>query len=401
VQQPARRRPLRTLTQGTAVLVTVVLVASGIAAGGLLGAFFGLGIAALVVGAGALVVGHARWARIGGRRTAGIVVVVGVIALAVGGTAMPSQKATTAGGSGVSNVAAAGLLDDATTTTAVDSALASSPTSALAALRSIPVKGRAPMTGYSRGQFGSGWVDADHNGCDTRNDVLARDLTGETVKPGTHNCVVLTGSLADPYSGRAIAFQRGVRTSSAVQIDHVVALGDAWQTGAQGLSAATRTAFANDPRNLLAVDGPLNEQKGDGDAATWLPPNKAYRCAYVARQVAVKVAYGLWMTQAEKDASATVLSACPGTALPDGVVAVVPAPTTSAAPVATRAPATTRAPAPRTTVVPAPVPAPVGGSVSYANCTAVRAAGAAPIHLGEPGYRPALDRDGDGIGCEN
>jgi Excalibur calcium-binding domain/Protein of unknown function (DUF1524) len=182
-----------------------------------------------------------------------------------------------------------------------------------------------------------------------------------------------------------------------------VALGDAWQTGAQGWTTATRTALANDPRNLLAVDGPLNEQKGDGDAATWLPPNKAYRCAYVARQVAVKVAYGLWMTQAEKDASATVLASCPTTALPDGVVAGVVAPTTSAptptvAPVP--APATTRAPAPRTTVAPAPAPAPGGGSVYYANCTAVRAAGAAPILRGQPGYSSKLDRDGDGVACE-
>jgi hypothetical protein len=174
-----------------------------------------------------------------------------------------------------------------------------------------------------------------------------------------------------------------------VQIDHVVALSDAWQKGAQGWSASRRAAFANDPLNLLAVDGPLNMAKGDGDAATWLPPNRAYRCAYVARQVAVKVDYGLWMTQAEKSAIGTVLSTCPTQPLPGGVVAHAPAPAPALAP----RPAPAPAPAPR------PAPAPVSGVV-YANCTAARAAGVTPLHRGEPGYSTKLDRDHDGIACE-
>src|SRR3712207_4847441 len=168
--------------------------------------------------------------------------------------------------------------------------------SALAALADVEVRGRAPRTGYEREQFGDGWVDTDRNGCDTRNDVLARDLTGEAFRPGTNDCVVVSGTLADPYSGRTIEFRRGEDTSDDVQIDHVVALSDAWQKGAQGWDDDRRTDFANDPLNLLAVDGPLNMQKGDGDAATWLPPNASYRCAYVARQVAVKTGYGLWAT---------------------------------------------------------------------------------------------------------
>jgi hypothetical protein len=172
-----------------------------------------------------------------------------------------------------------------------------------------------------------------------------------------------------------------------------VALSDAWQKGAQSWDAARRTAFANDPLNLLAVDGPLNMAKGDGDAATWLPPNRAYRCAYVARQVAVKVSYGLWMTQAEKNAVATILSTCPDEPLPDGVVAQLPEP----APVPVPAPAPAPRPAPAPVPAPAPAPAP---SVYYANCTAARAAGAAPVHVGQPGYGTHLDRDGDGIGCE-
>ena len=141
------------------------------------------------------------------------------------------------------------------------------------------------------------------------------------LKDGTNGCVVASGTLQDPYSGETIPFVRGQGTSSAVQIDHVVALSDSWQKGAQQWDAATREAFANDPLNLLAVDGPLNQQKGDGDTATWLPPNKAFRCAYVARQVGVKHAYGLWVTQAEQDAMVRVLSTCPDEPLPTAVAA--------------------------------------------------------------------------------
>lgn len=180
---------------------------------------------------------------------------------------------------------------------------------ALAALATLAVKGRAPKTGYSRAQFGPAWSDVDRNGCDTRNDVLNRDLTAKRWRPGTHGCVVVSGTLAEPYTGATLTFDK--TRAIAVQIDHVVALSNAWQTGAQQLSAERRLAFANDPLNLLAVDGPTNEAKGDGDAATWLPPNKRFRCAYVARQVAVKARYGLWTTPAEHEAIARVLGACP------------------------------------------------------------------------------------------
>ena len=164
------------------------------------------------------------------------------------------------------------------------------------------------MTGYSRALFGPAWYDVDGNGCDTRNDILTRDLVDRTYK---NACQVATGILHDPYTGATIRFLRGVGTSSAVQIDHVVALGDAWQKGAQQWSPGKRLALANDPLNLLAVSGPVNQRKGDGDTATWLPPDRSYRCAYVARQVAVKVKYGLWATAAEKAAMIRVLSTCP------------------------------------------------------------------------------------------
>ena len=178
---------------------------------------------------------------------------------------------------------------------------------ALEELEKLPVKGRAPKTGFSRNQFGSQWTDTDRNGCDTRNDILKRDLSAVVFREKTRNCVVETGVLNDPYSGQTISFQRGEKTSALIQIDHVVALSNAWQTGIFQSSVKVRTNFANDPLNLMAVKGSLNSQKGDGDAATWLPPNKAFRCAYVSRQIQVKVKYGLWVTKSEKEAMLRVL----------------------------------------------------------------------------------------------
>ena len=190
--------------------------------------------------------------------------------------------------------------------------LEASTKTAVAVLETLAVKGRAPKTGYERSQFGPTWSDVDRNGCDTRNDVLYRDLTSKTFKSGTQNCVVLTGILSDPYSGEKISFVRGVGSSMDVQIDHVVALSNAWQTGAFKLSYDKRLALANDPMNLLAVKGRLNSQKGDGDAATWLPPRKDIRCAYVAQQIVVKAKYQLWVTSAEKAAMVALLAKCPG-----------------------------------------------------------------------------------------
>jgi len=183
---------------------------------------------------------------------------------------------------------------------------------ATAVLETLAVKGRAPKTGYTRAQFGQAWADVDRNGCDTRNDMLKRDLTGIIYKAGTRNCVVASGTLVDRYSGETINFVRGNVTSMEVQIDHVVALSNAWQTGAFKLSYDKRLAFANDPMNLLAVKGRLNSQKGDGDAATWLPPLKSIRCAYVSQQIVVKAKYGLWVTAPEKAAMLSLLAKCPG-----------------------------------------------------------------------------------------
>jgi hypothetical protein len=172
-------------------------------------------------------------------------------------------------------------------------------------LATLPVKGRAPKTGYTRAQFGDGWGTS--LGCDTRNMILERDLMNVVRE---QNCRVISGILHDPYTGKDIPFTRGESTSADVQIDHVVALSDAWQTGAQQLPYERRVALANDPLNLLAVDGPSNENKSDGDAATWLPPNKSFRCQYVKRQIAIKHKYELWVTPAEQTAMAAILQKC-------------------------------------------------------------------------------------------
>ena len=256
---------------------------------------------------------------------------------------------------------------------------------ALRTLNTLPVKGRAPKTGYSRAQFGDAWSDIDHNGCDTRNDILNRDLTAKQHK-NSRGCVVISGILNDPYTGKIINFMRGKDTSEQVQIDHVVALSDAWQSGAQEISAQERLQLANDPENLLAVDGPANQQKSDSDAATWLPANASFRCSYVARQIRVKAKYHLWVKPAEKEAMINVLTPCAG-------AAAKPAPDTPAPVVPTDAPA----PVPQVDTPPAQNPAP---ALAFQTCADARAAGYRNMHRGTPGYSEHLDRDGDGIACE-
>ena len=243
---------------------------------------------------------------------------------------------------------------------------------ALRILNTLPVKGRAPKTGYSRAQFGDAWSDIDHNGCDTRNDILNRDLTAKQHK-NSRGCVVISGILNDPYTGKVINFMRGKDTSEQVQIDHVVALSDAWQSGAQEISAQERLQLANDPENLLAVDGPANQQKSDSDAATWLPANASFRCSYVARQIRVKAKYHLWVKPAEKEAMINVLTPCAGAAAKP-------------------------APVPQVDTPPAQNPAP---ALAFQTCADARAAGYRNMHRGAPGYSEHLDRDGDGIACES
>ncbi len=234
------------------------------------------------------------------------------------------------------------------------------------------------MTGYDRELFHFG-EDTDGDGCQTRDDVLARDLEHRVVQ-ATDPCITESGRLSDPYSGRQIDFDRAIST---VDVDHVVALGNAWVTGAFGWDQVTRVAFANDPLNLLAVDASLNRQKGDGDAATWLP-RKALRCDYVARQIAVKTKYHLWVAPPERPAMDRILNRCPGQTLPKSQRARPTPPLGTAEPDPGDESGQSQPP----------------DSGPFANCDDARAAGAAPVHRGEPGYAPNLDRDNDGIGCD-
>ena len=310
--------------------------------------------------------GWPMWAQIGSWILVAFILLIIIVAAAGGG----EDKSSNATGTSTPPVSPVPTTAASPAATSPSTAVASTTTlpapttagaspatnTALAGLATLPVKGRAPLTGYSRVQFGPAWTDdvtvADgHNGCDTRNDILRRDLSDIVIKPGTHGCTVASGLLHDPYTNTVIAFTRGVSTSAAVQIDHVVALGDAWQTGAQQLSLAVRTNMANDPLELLAVSGPTNEQKGDADAASWQPPNNAFRCSYVAIQVAVKIRYHLWVTPAEHQAVANVLATCPTQPLPTGASSAAVGPTTgppSAGPLPTSATPTTAAPIPGT-----------------------------------------------------
>jgi len=250
---------------------------------------------------------------------------------------------------------------------------------ALAALAGLPVKGRAPKTGYDREEFGTPWLDIDQNGCDTRNDVLARVLQSAVFDA---SCAAVSGTLLDLYSGRTERFAPDDPSATAIDIDHVVALGDAWQKGAQQLDLATRIQFANDPMNLVAVAASLNRQKGDGDAATWLPPDRSYRCTHVATQIAVKSRYLLWVAAAERDAMERILAGCPGQVLPESERPPLPTVDPTSGPTSAGPPGSPPANRP------------------YRNCADARAAGDAPLYRGDPGYSPDLDGDGDGIACE-
>ncbi|WP_307816132.1 HNH endonuclease family protein [Myceligenerans indicum] len=188
--------------------------------------------------------------------------------------------------------------------------------SALEALSQLDIGEWEDEDGYDRDEFGTAWKDVDHNSCDTRNDILARDLENLEYTEGD-SCQISSGTLEDPYTGDEIDFERGPH-SGDVQIDHIVALKNAWVTGAYAWDQEEREQIANDPLNLVASDGPANMGKGADDTSEWLPDNGSYRCEYVAAQVAVKIKYDLWVTQDEHDAMADVLTSCPSEPLPTG-----------------------------------------------------------------------------------
>lgn len=394
--------------------IVTALTIVGVASGGFGGLLITWGVIALLTGLYSLMTGRFGWAAIPGRKVAAIVLALSVATMAVGGSLLAQRDVEPSRAKSASTATpTAGPTTDApepqqersASPTPEPSASAPAPgsadTTALALLATLPVKGKAPMTGYDRtGMFGSAWLDVDRNGCDTRNDILQRDFVS-TVRSGP--CKVTSGVVVSPYTGETINFVRGNKTSMAVQIDHVVALANAWQTGAQQLSQNQRIALANDPINLFAVDGRSNSQKGAGDTATWLPKAKSFRCTYVSHQVSVKATYGLWVTKAEHEAMTRVLSSC------------ADAPAVSSKTVDSKT-----VPAPVVAPVPAPAPAPVPApNTAPSECDPNYSGGCVPIAsdvdcAGGSGNGPAyvrgpvtvigddiykLDYDGDGIAC--
>ncbi|GGX25857.1 HNH endonuclease family protein [Streptomyces lomondensis] len=175
---------------------------------------------------------------------------------------------------------------------------------ARALIEKVATKGRGPRTGYERDKFGYAWMDSApgdvpyaRNGCDTRNDLLKRDGEDLRFRTGS-DCVAISLTLHDPYTGKVIEWTKSRATK--VQIDHVMPLSYDWQMGASRWTKDKREAIANDPLNLVPVDGPTNSAKGDSGPASWLPPNKRIRCAYSVRFAQVSLKYDLPVTAADK-----------------------------------------------------------------------------------------------------
>ncbi|QHC69481.1 HNH endonuclease family protein [Rathayibacter sp. VKM Ac-2801] len=252
------------------------------------------------------------------RRAGAILALLGAAALAVAAVALSD----TAGGGGPEAVSSPAGASAGSSTPAAPapssppavvqpSASSFEPSApSLATLAALPaVEGPAAVP-YDRELFGQAWSDVDRNGCDTRNDVLGRDLLGPVFKPGTRDCKVLTGTLIDPYDGASVAFVSGTDTSRLVQIDHVVALGWAWHHGAWSWTDDQRLAFANDPANLVAASEQTNRAKSDAGPGEWLPPAAELRCGYVEQFVAVLGEYGLAVGAQDREAAEAVLATC-------------------------------------------------------------------------------------------
>ncbi|WP_225838178.1 HNH endonuclease family protein [Streptomyces sp. NK08204] len=179
-------------------------------------------------------------------------------------------------------------------------------------IEGLSTKGRGPKTGYDRDKFGYAWMDtADgvplaRNGCDTRNDLIRRDGHNLRFRAGS-DCVVIAMTLYDPYTATVIEWRK--QKATEVQIDHVVPLSYSWQMGSSHWPKSKREQLANDVLNLVPVEGRANSAKGDSGPASWLPPNKQIRCAYVVRFAQVALKYDLAVTRADK---AMMLKQCEG-----------------------------------------------------------------------------------------
>jgi hypothetical protein len=243
--------------------------------------------------------------------------------------------------------------------------------------------------GYDRDLFSYGDV-TDDRGCRTRSSVLIRDsLTPAQVDPA--GCAVVAGDWYSAYDGLTWM------DPAELDIDHVVGLKEAWDSGAWGWDAQRRSAFGNDledARSLRAVTDSVNQSKGSADPSNWIPPNDDFVCTYLADWTSIKARWGLSMDQSEHGRIRNLLT----DRCPDQTIA--PWPETAPAPPPTTTPPTTSPPPPVQEPPPVPEPPAAPGNVFYQNCDAVRAAGADPIRAGDPGWDTKFDRDGDGVGCE-
>ncbi|SEG36156.1 Protein of unknown function [Actinacidiphila yanglinensis] len=219
----------------------------------------------------------------------------------------PTDSASAGSGPVASNGRAVSPLDnpDGTRTGLAAITSAADKAKAVALIKKVATKGRGPKTGYSRDEFGSAWIDSapggvafSHNGCGTRDDLLKRDGDDVRYRSGS-KCVVSTMKLDDPYTGKVIDWTKTHATT--IQIDHVMPLSYDWQMGAAHWTKGKREDIANDPLNLIPVDGSMNESKGDSGPASWLPPNKQIRCSYSVRVAQVSLKYDLPVTSADKD----------------------------------------------------------------------------------------------------
>lgn len=179
-------------------------------------------------------------------------------------------------------------------------------------LTKLSVKPAESNQDYDRSNFLKSW--GKWRGCNVRQKILNRDVTNKQLD--LDGCTVIKGSLSDPYTGKVIKLNSKSSISKSVQIDHVVALGNAWRTGARYLNKEQRNLLANDDLELIAVSSQANQSKSNMDAAEWLPSNKSFRCTYVARQIAVKLKYHLWITPSEQSAIKSVLKTCPAQKMP-------------------------------------------------------------------------------------
>ncbi|MGS0685447.1 GmrSD restriction endonuclease domain-containing protein [Nakamurella sp. GG22] len=453
----ARKKVVGRIVLGIVLLFGLLLSLAAAATSGVFGVLLVVGLTLLVLGLVVVLLGRRIWSMASPRKAGLVVGCAGLIATVLGAALLPAttpaqntagQLSATAAPTVLATSSSNSATPTATSGVSVDQVeamiAAAGHGTALAALGSLSMSDSGIPRGYDRKQFGQAWADANRNGCDTRNDILARDLTNLTLKPGTNGCVVTSGILLDPYTAETVTIDGSQSNTGAVEIDHVVSLSDAWASGARSWNAAQRQTFANDPFELLAVTAEANGLKGSDGADSWLPSNAAFQCQFVARQIAIKVKYDLTVRSDERLAQAGVLSSCTQETPPVDIAAAEAsaqsravqqsksvagkasqqaaaaaaakaseeAAAAAAAKASQEAAAAAAAKASQEAAAAAAAraseeaaaantPGPdTGESVYWKNCTAAYAAGVSHISRGEPGYRPALDGDNDGDACE-